>query len=110
MQTSLLKVLHQVTKKSGGEHMKFIWSEATSQGTSLMIGSGPNANCKRSLSSHETGIVFSGVLQRLRKLKLKFGPWKGTQREANDDCVFLRIFIASSRHAPTTGSSQKIYP
>src|SRR5580692_666596 len=52
---------------------------------SLMIGSGPNANSKRSLFSHETGIVFNSGLYRLRKLKLIFGLWKRRKGETNDD-------------------------
>src|SRR5216684_1820687 len=65
--------------------MKSIWSVATSQVTRLTIGSGPNANSKKSLFSHETGIVFNSGLHRLRKLKLIFGLWKRRKGETNDD-------------------------
>src|ERR1700722_7246539 len=78
---------HPVTKKSGVAHMKSILSVATSQGMSLMIGSGPNASSKRSLFSHETGSVFNSGLPRLRKRKLIFGLWKRRKGETNDDAV-----------------------
>jgi hypothetical protein len=42
---------------------------------SLTIGSGPNANSRRSFFSHETEIVLNSGLLRLRKLKLIFGLW-----------------------------------
>jgi len=38
--------------------MKSISSVTTSQAMSLMIGSGPNVNSKRSLFSNDAGIVF----------------------------------------------------
>jgi len=41
--------------------MRFILSVTASQAMSLMIGSGPSVNSKRSLSSSKAGIVFSGV-------------------------------------------------
>src|SRR5260370_2342136 len=84
-QTRHLNARHQVTKKSGGAHMKSISSVTAAQGTSLMIGSGPNANSKRSVFSHETGIAFNNGSPRLRKLKLIFDPWKRRKGEANDD-------------------------
>jgi outer membrane protein TolC len=76
---------HPVTKKSGVAHMKSISSVAASQEMSLTIGTGPNANSKRSLFSHETGIVFNSGLPRLRKLKLTFGLWRRREGETNDD-------------------------
>src|SRR5882762_1150986 len=83
-QTRLQHATHRVTKRSGVAHMKSIWSVATSQATRLTIGSGPNENSKRSLFSHETGIVFSSGLHRLRNLKLIFGLWKRREGETND--------------------------
>src|SRR5260370_31054563 len=64
--------------------MKSILNVAASQGMSLTIGTGPNANSKSSLFSHETGIVFNSGLHRLRNLKLIFGLWKRREGETND--------------------------
>jgi len=58
MQRILLQITHQVMKKSGAASMKSILSITGSQAMSLMIGSGPNVNSKRSLFSNEVGIVF----------------------------------------------------
>ena len=48
------------TKSRGDQapRMKSTLSVTAMQAMRLMIGSGPNANSKRSLFSHETGIVF----------------------------------------------------
>src|SRR5882762_3361656 len=84
-QKILLQSTHQVTKKSGAAHTKSISSVATSQAMRLTIGSGPNANSKRLLFSHETGIAFSSGLPRLARRKLTFGAWKRWKGETNDD-------------------------
>ncbi len=55
----LLETTHQVRRKSGAAHTKSILSVRASQAMSLMIGTGPNVNSKRSLCSPKTGIVFS---------------------------------------------------
>src|SRR5258705_11359038 len=58
-QTRHLNARHQVTKKSGSAHMKSILSVAASQAMRSMIGTGPNANSKRSVFLLETGIAFN---------------------------------------------------
>jgi len=53
---------HQVTTKLGAAPMKSTLSMTARQAMSLMIGSGPNVNFKRSLFSNKARIVFrSGV-------------------------------------------------
>jgi hypothetical protein len=64
---------------------------AASQATRLTIGSGPNANSKRSLFSHETGIVFNSGLLQLRELKLIFSPCKQRKGETNDDADLIIV-------------------
>ncbi len=59
VQRILLQTTHRVMKKSGAAHMKSILSVTDYQAMSLMIGSGPNVNSKRSLYSNAVGIVFS---------------------------------------------------
>src|SRR5882762_11678575 len=112
-QTRLQHATHRVTKRSGVAHMKSIWSVATSQATRLTIGSGPNENSKRSLSSHETGIVFSSGLHRLRKLKLPFGPWKRRKGEPNDDADLStrdRVAVVVAAGAYTSRSRKSKEP
>src|SRR5277367_294911 len=80
----LLQTTHHVTKKSGAAHMKSILSGTASQAMSLMIGSGPNVNSKRSPSSHETGIVFTTRLLRFQMLKLPFRTLKRGRHQVDD--------------------------
>ena len=64
------QTMRQVAKKSGSAHMKSILSVAASRAMSLMIGSGPNVNSKRSLFSNEAGIVFSSGVALTRKTEI----------------------------------------
>src|SRR5580704_11964869 len=83
-QKMLLQTTHQPTKRSGGAHMKSTLSVTASQAMSLMIGSGPNANSKRSLFSHETGIVVRTTLLRFQMLKLPCRTRKRERDQVND--------------------------
>ena len=76
---------HPITNKSGVARMKSTLSVGTSQAMSLTIGSGPNANSKRWLSSYETGIVLNSELHRLHKLDLTFKLWKRGKGDSDDD-------------------------
>src|SRR6266404_781654 len=84
-QRILLLTRHQVTKKLGAAHMKSILSVTASQAMSLMIGTGLNANSKRSLCSPKTGIVFRSGLHRLRKSKLTISATRKRLKGQSDD-------------------------
>src|SRR6266850_4165697 len=81
----LRETKHQVTRKSGAAHMKSILSVTASQAMSLMIGTGLNANSKRSLSSPKTGIAFRTGLPRVRKPKLTISATRKRLKGQSDD-------------------------
>src|SRR3979490_372701 len=84
-QRILRETRHQARRKSGAAHMKSILSVTASQAMSLMIGTGLNANSKRSLSSRKTGIVFRTGLPRVRKPKLTIGATRKRLKGQSDD-------------------------
>src|SRR6266436_1076425 len=84
-QRILLQTRHQVTKKLGAAHMKSILSVTASQAMNLMIGTGLNANSKRSLSSPKTGIVFRTGLPRVRNPKLTISATRKRLKGQRDD-------------------------
>ena len=55
------RISNRKTTRSGAALMKFISRAAASQAANLTIGSGPSANCERSLFSQQTGIVLVGI-------------------------------------------------
>jgi len=55
------------------------------QAMSLMIGTGLNANSKRSLCSPKTGIVFRTGLPRVRKPKLTISATRKRLKGQSDD-------------------------
>ncbi len=69
-QRILLQTARPVTKESDAAHMKSILSVTASQAMSLMIGSGPNVNSKRSLFSNKAGIVFSNGTALTPKMEI----------------------------------------
>src|SRR6267378_3246509 len=87
----LRETTHQVRRKSGAAHMKSILRVTASQAMSLMIGTGLNANSKRSLSSPKTGIAFRAGLPRVRKPKLTISAtWKRLKGQSDDDADDFR--------------------
>src|SRR6266436_5419013 len=84
-QRILLQTRHQVTKKLGAAHMKSILSVTAYQAMNLMIGTGLNANSKRSLSSPKTGIVFRTGLPRVRNPKLTISATRKRLKGQRDD-------------------------
>src|SRR5882724_909746 len=81
----LLQTAHQVAKKSGSAHMKFISNGTASQARSLTIGSERNANSKMPLSSQETGIAFTTRIPPLRAPERAFRTRKTERDQGNDD-------------------------
>src|SRR5229473_1274570 len=65
------RTTRQAMKKSDSAPMRFILSVTASQAMSLMIGSGPSVNFKRSLSSNKAGIVFSDGIAMTPKTEIE---------------------------------------
>src|SRR6266404_3037935 len=68
-QKMLLQTAHQVAKKSGSAHMKFILNGTASQAMSLTIGSERNANSKRSRVGSAPCSCGIGECKRPRQLQ-----------------------------------------
>src|SRR6266446_8442065 len=95
-QKMLLQTAHQVAKKSGSAHLKFILNGTASQGMSLTIGSERNANSKRSLSSHETGIAFTTRIPPLRAPERAFRTQKTERGRAMTILEILGSLIGAA--------------
>jgi len=68
-QKMLLQTAHQVAKKSGSAHMKFILNGTASQAMGLTIGSERNANSKRSRVGSAPCSCGIGECKRPRQLQ-----------------------------------------
>src|SRR5467141_3571137 len=86
----LPQTTRQVTKKSGAAHMKSILSVTASPAMSLMIGTGPNVNSKRSLFSNGVGIVFSSGVAPTPKTEIDIRRGKQWKGETNDEAGDFR--------------------
>src|SRR3977135_2065187 len=84
-QKIFLQNTHQVTKKSDAARMKSILSATASQAMSLMIGTGPNANYKRSLFSNKAGLVLSRWLAPAPKTEIDSRRMETMERGNDDD-------------------------
>jgi hypothetical protein len=65
--------------------MKSTLSEAAFQAMSLMIGSAPNANSKRSLFSNKTGIAFSSGVTPVPKTETDIQRRETFEEDTKDD-------------------------
>jgi hypothetical protein len=80
-----MQTTRQVAKKSGAAHTKSILNVTASQAMNWMIGSGPNANSKKSLFSNVVGVVFSNGVTPTPNTEIDIRPMETMERETNDD-------------------------
>src|SRR5229473_3107016 len=96
----LLQTTHQVRKKSGGAPMKSISSVTASPAMNLMIGSGPNANSKRSLFSNAVGIVSRSGVAPAPKTEIDIRR-KTMERGINEEAGDFKKGCATESMRPT---------
>src|SRR6266851_235917 len=99
-QRILLQTTRQVRKKSDAGRMKFILSVTASQAMRLMIGTGPNANSKRSLFSNAVGIVSRSGVAPTPKTEIDIRR-KTMERGINEEAGDFKKGCATESMRPT---------